>query len=197
MGAEPGRVNMKVRLNLATSPLENRRRFALGAAVVGSIAVVALVLLSWHAYKVWHADRDHRAKMARLERGMNSLREQRRALELFFNLPENVKLRDRSAFLNGLIEQRSFPWTKIFMDLERSLPEGVRVVSISPKMSNGRVEVKLIVGATSDESKLKFLRALEDSREFSRIQVLAETLPSRPGESDKVMLELVAWYAST
>ena len=188
---------MKVRLNLATSPLENRRRFALGAALVGTLAIVMLVLLTWHAYASWRAARDHRTKMARLEQEMDTLREQRRALEGFFNQPDNAKLRDRAAFLNALIEQRSFPWTKIFMDLERSLPEGVRVVSISPKMTAGRVEVKLIVGATSDESKLKFLRALEASKQFSRIQVLAETLPSRPGESDRVMLELVAWYATT
>lgn len=188
---------MKVRLNLATSPLENRRRFVLGAALVGTVACVALFLLSWHAYKSWQRDRDYRGKVARLEQAMNSLREQRRALEQFFNQPENAKLRDRAAFLNALIEQRSFPWTKIFMDLERRLPEGVRVVSIAPKMTNGRVEVKLLVGAASDESKLKFLRALETSKEFSRIQVLAETLPTGPGEADKVMLELVAWYATT
>lgn len=188
---------MKVRLNLATSPLENRRRFALGAALVGTVAAVVLVWLSWHAYQSWQYDRDHRSKMGQLEHQMNSRREQRRALEQFFNQPENVRLRDRAAFLNALIEQRSFPWTRIFMDLERNLPEGVRVVSIAPKMSNGRVEVKLVVGASSDESKLKFLRALEASKQFSRIQVLAETLPSRPGETDKVMLELVAWYVTT
>ncbi len=83
------------------------------------------------------------------------------------------------------------------MDLERSLPEGVRVVSIAPKMTEGRVEVKLVVGALSDESKLKFLRALEASKEFSRIQVLAETRPTRAGEADRVYLELTAWYATT
>jgi len=188
---------MKVRLNLATSPLENRRRFALSAVLVGTVASVALLWLSWHAYRSWQRDRDHRIKIARLERQMDSLRKQRRDLEQFFNQPENAKLRDRSAFLNALIEQRSFPWTKIFMDLERNLPEGVRVVSIAPKMANGQVEVKLLVGASSDQTKLKFLRALENSKEFSRIQVLAETLPTGPGDTDKVMLELVAWYATS
>ncbi len=188
---------MKVRLNLATSPLENRRRFLFTAGLVGTVAIVALVLLTWHAYASWRADRKHRTTMARLEREMDTLREQRRALEQFFNQPDIAKLRDRAGFLNTLIEQRSFPWTKIFMDLERSLPEGVRVVSIAPKMDAGQVEVKLIVGAASDDSKLKFLRALEASKQFSRIQVLAETTPNRPGEVDKVMLQLVAWYSTT
>jgi Tfp pilus assembly protein PilN len=188
---------MKVRLNLATSPLVSNRRYAVSAVLVGTIAFVALVGLSWRAYNSWHADREHRAKVARLERETAEYREERRRLEAFFNQPENRQLRDRAAFLNGLIEQRSFPWTKIFMDLERSLPEGVRVVSIAPRMNEGHVEVRLVVGATSDEGKLKFLRALESSKEFSRIQLLSETRPTRSQEMDRVLLELVAWYATT
>ena len=187
---------MKIRLNLATSPLESNRRFAVGAALVGTVAIGALLLLSWRVYTASRADRDHRVKMAALQRDIAQLHEQRRKLEEFFNQEENRELRDRAAFLNGLIEQRSFPWTKIFMDLERSLPEGVRVISIAPKMNAGRVEVRLAVGAASDEGKLKFLRALEGSRQFSRIQVLAETRPDRPAESDRVILELLAWYAT-
>jgi Tfp pilus assembly protein PilN len=189
---------MKIRLNLATSPLENHRRFALGAALVGTVALVVLVLLSWHVYSARRAERALRAEIARLEKQTEQLRRQRRELEDYFNRAEIRKMRDRSGYLNGLIEQRSFPWTKIFAELEHILPDGVRVVSISPKMSEGRIEVKLVVGATGDESKLKFLRALEASKEFSGIQLLAETRPSRAGEADKVYLELVAaWYATT
>lgn len=188
---------MKVRLNLATSPLESHRRFAVGAALVGTVAGVALVLLFWNTYRVWQADRDHRVKMAQLEEQMGKLRQQRRELEDFFSRPETFKLRDRSAFLNGLIEQRSFPWTRIFMDLEDELPEGVRVVTIAPKMNAGRVEVRLVIGATTDEGKLKFLRTLEKSKAFSRIQVLAETRPVRQDQPDKVQLELVAWFATS
>ncbi len=188
---------MKVRLNLATSPLESHRRFALGAALAGTVAVAALVLLSWHVYSVRRAERALRLDLARLEKHMDQLRRQRRELEDYFNLADIRKMRDRAAFLNGLIEQRGFPWTKIFADLEHSLPDGVRVVSISPKMNEGRVEVKLVVGATSDEGKLKFLRALEASKEFSRVQLLAETRPNRPEETDRVYLELVAWYSTT
>ena len=40
---------MKVRLNLATAPLENQRRFVLGAGLTGGLALVLLGMLS-----VWH-----------------------------------------------------------------------------------------------------------------------------------------------
>ena len=191
---------MRVRLNLATSPLENNRRFLLGWSVLGAVAFIALMVFGVRAYRDWSADRALRRDIARLEREMNQLRDGRdgrRELEEFFKRPDNLRLRDRAAFLNTLIEQRSFPWTKIFMDLEEILPEGVRVISISPKMVAGRVEVKLTVGASNDDAKLKFLRALEASKAFSRIQLLAETRPVRQGEADQVQLELLTWYVTT
>ena len=61
-----------------------------------------------------------------------ALQHQRQRLSTFFENADNVKRRQRAAYLNSLIQQRAFPWIKIFMDLERILPEGVRVVSIEP-----------------------------------------------------------------
>ncbi len=61
-------------------------------------------------------------------------------------------------------------------------------------LQDGRVEVKLSISASSDESKLKFLKALEESPSFSRVQVITETRPNRPEQADRVVLQLVAWY---
>jgi Tfp pilus assembly protein PilN len=122
---------------------------------------------------------------------------QRAELEKNFGKPDTLQVREGAAFFNGLIAQRSFPWTKIFMDLEHILPEGVHVISISPRMIAGRVEVKIVVGAATDETKLKFLRSLEDSKEFSRVQLLSEVHPAaNPGDTDRVRLELLAWYVT-
>lgn len=187
---------MKVRLNLATAPLENNRRFILGAVLLGVAGLAALGWLGRAAYLGWRENRDLRADKARLETEITQLRNQRRDLAQFFNQPDTRKVLDRAEFLNALIQQRSFPWTQIFMDLERLLPAGVRVISISPVMDEGRVEVRLTVGAGSDETKIKFLQTLEKAGEFSRLQVVSETRPNRPGEADAVVVELVAWYAA-
>ena len=184
---------MKVRLNLATAPLENNRRFVLGAVIGGGLAVVLLVVLSVETYRNWRSSGETREEVGRLQADLAKFRDERRALEDFFNTPEARNIRGRADFLNGLIQQRSFPWTKIFENLEEKLPAGVRVASISPKMENGRVEVRLTVGANSDESKVKFLQALEESEEFSRVQVVSESRP-QSGEVDKLLLEVIAWY---
>lgn len=188
---------MQVRLNLATKPAELNRRFVAGALVLGLVSLVALGLLSYNSYRLWRADRDLRNEITRYESDLRRLSAERRSLEEFFSHPSSRVHRERSAFLNTLITQRSFPWTKIFMDLEKTLPYGVRVINIQPTMQQGRIEVKLTVGANSDGNKLEFLKALDASRQFSGIQVVKETRPTRQGESDVVVLELVTYYATT
>src|ERR1700674_2190845 len=183
---------MKVRLNLSTSPLESNRRFTVGATVIGTIAVVALLVLSYRTFSVWRSDKVLRARQDALELQIAKLQQQRQGLSDFFENPQTVRRRQRAAYLNSLIQQRAFPWIKIFMDLERILPEGVRVVSIEPKLAGDTVQLTVLVGAMSDESKLKFLKALEKSPEFSHIDLLSETRPVRAEQTDRAMLRLRA-----
>lgn len=186
---------MKVRLNLATSPLVSNRRFTLGALVLGGVAFLGLLGLSRHTYSVWKSDKESRARQTALESQVAELQLERQNLSSFFQNEDTVKRRQRAAYLNSLIQQRAFPWIKIFMDLEKILPEGARVVSIEPKLVGDNVQLRFLVGATTDESKLKFLKALESSAEFSHIELLSESRPSRPEQTDRVVLELQAQYS--
>lgn len=185
---------MKAQLNLATIPLETHRRFFAGASLVAAIAGLALLALSWHVYNVRKSNERFRAQIAQLQQEMARLESERQDMETFFVRPENAKLHDRAVYLNSLIDARSFNWTQMFMDLEKLLPPGVRVVSIAPKMEKGGVSVKLTIGASSDESKLKFLRALETSKVFSGIEVLSESPPGRTEATNEMAVEITAWY---
>jgi Tfp pilus assembly protein PilN len=185
---------MKARLNLATSPVQNNRRFVVFSTAIGGIGLIAMLLLSWNVYSMRRANTAIRLEQARMETDMQALRRRRSDLETFFNRPETIQRRDLSAFLNGLIAQRAFPWTQIFMDLERSLPDGVRVVSIEPRLADDHLELRLTIGAKTDEGKLKFLKALEDSHAFSNIEVLGENRTGRSGD-DQVLMALNARYS--
>ena len=188
---------MKPRLNLANAPLENHRRFIVGSGLLGGLALVALFLLSFTAYRSWRANRELRAQISAYQAQLRDSQRQQQALHAFFDQPQQRQMTDRAAFLNSLIAQRSFPWTKIFMDLEQSLPVGVRVVSIAPKMQNGRIEVRLVIGAVGDDEKVKFLKTMEGSKVFSNVQVRQETHVTQASSPDRILLELVAWYATT
>lgn len=187
---------MKVRLNLATKQLQTHRSFLAGSGAVGVIAGIFFLGLGWHAYSIRKADEALRVKVAALREEMIGLDQQRDELERFFARPENAKLHERSAFLNTLIDEQSLNWTQMFMDLEKILPAGVRLVSVEPAHEKGRVTIKLTVGASSDEAKLKFLHALEESPAFTHVELINErTNPSATPGADRMEIQLTAEYS--
>lgn len=188
---------MRIRLNLATKPVETHRKFIVGSTLVGLVAAIVFLSLGWHVYLARKADAEMRAKSAKILEQVAELEQQRAALERFFALDENARLHDRAAFINSLIDARSFNWTLMFMDLEKVLPPGVRVISIEPKQEKGHIEVKFMIGATSDDAKLKFLKALEDSNTFTHIELTTTTHPTSGPGGDQIVVELTAEYLRT
>ncbi|MGB7173972.1 MAG: PilN domain-containing protein [Candidatus Acidiferrales bacterium] len=189
---------MKTHFNLATSPLENNRRFIAGSVALGAVALAALGLLSVHAVRARRVNRETRADIARLEDQIRAGQAQQERLRAAFRNPHAVEVMERSQFLNRLIEERAFPWTKMFADLERILPPGVRVMSISPQMEkDGSVNVVQIIGAANDEQEDKFVQSLTASPVFSNVKVTEETHPQRvsAGAATNVLFQLEARYA--
>jgi type IV pilus assembly protein PilN len=177
---------MRARLNLSTKPLETHRRFLGASGIIGAVAVLFFIGLGWHVYSARKAEETARVKEAGIRDELVTLERQRRELEQFFAQPENAKLHERSAFLNTLIDEQSLNWTQMFMDLEKILPPGVRVVSIEPSHEKGPVQVKLIVGATNDEAGLKFVHALEQSAAFTHVALVSMRSPNNTqGTGDK------------
>lgn len=188
---------MKTKFNLATAPLENNRRFIAGSSVLGIVALAAMVLLALHTVQARRANREVRADIGRSQGQIRTCLRQQESLRNAFKTPQAVEALKRSEFLNGLIEQRTFPWTKMFADLEQILPPGVRVTSISPQMDkDGQVKVELVVSAVNDEQELKFLNSMDASPVFSQVHVTAESHAQKPGGNmDKVQVNLEAHYS--
>ncbi|MFY9688496.1 MAG: hypothetical protein WA369_12135 [Candidatus Acidiferrales bacterium] len=187
---------MKLHLNLTTAPQPNKRPFLAGAAAAGSVGVIALLLLSHAAYRSWQSSRELRSQISSLQDTIRHDQQRQQQLQAYFQSAEAKQILDRSAFLNSLIDERSFPWTKIFMDLEQTLPPGVRVVSIAPRLVDGRAEVTLEIGALTNESKIQFLEAIEKSNTFSGMVVKGERHSDQPA-ADPIRLELTVWYSTT
>ena len=169
---------MRVRLNLATKPLETHRKFLAGAGALAIVGGFVFLGLGWHVYSVRKVDAEVRDRTQKTAAEISRLEVQRNDLERFFVEPENARLHDRAEFLNTLIDARSFNWTQMFMDLERVLPGGVRVDSIEPRQEKGLVLVKLTVDTSSEQAKLTFLKALEDSKVFTRVELVKDQAPT-------------------
>lgn len=194
---------MKLSINLATQPLENKRSFLAFATVLGVAEIVALVLLSHAAFVSWRSTRELRAQIAAYRAQIQEGMEKQQELRSFFQTPKAADILNRAAFLNSLIDERGFPWTKVFMDIEETLPPGVRVVSIEPRLVDNRAKVTLVVGADSDQDMVKFLQTLEKSKVFSGMEVKEERYAQRDSAAirgaaaDKIQVSLTVWYETT
>jgi type IV pilus assembly protein PilN len=186
---------MKVRLNLATSPLQTHRKFLAVSGLIGAIAGIVVLALGWHVYALRKSNAALRARTDQVRQEMVGLLRQRDELESFFQEEQNARLNERSTFLNSLIDQQSLNWTQMFMDLEKILPPGVRLLSIEPVHTKGEVTVTLHAGAINDEAKLQFLRALENSPAFKDVTEHGEVyVEPQPGDLDHLQIQLTVVY---
>ncbi len=186
---------MYVNLNLATTPQLTHRRFYAAAAAMGLLGGVLFLVLGAKFYSLRKSDAELRASTLKIQQEMKIAMERRNELDRFFSQPDTAKLQDRANFIGAVIKARSFNWTQMFMDLERTMPAGVHVVRIDPKLEKGTVAVKFVVGAASQEAKMKLLKAFEDSRSFSQVQLLHEHAASQPG-ADPFTIEFTAVYST-
>ena len=183
---------MRVRLNLATKPLLTHRRFLVASAALAAVAGIVFLALGWHVYAAYRAEAANEARLKELRTERTDLEARRQKLDIFFKRPENAKLSDRVEYLNSIIDESGFLWTQMFTDLEHVKPAGVRVLSISPKMVKGTMEIKLKVGAASNDAKLTFIRGLETSKVFSQVMLLSDqTGTQQGGDADVFELSLV------
>jgi type IV pilus assembly protein PilN len=186
---------MLVRFNLATKPLETHRIVLVLCGAVGAVAVLAFLLLGWRVYKVRKADTIYCIETVNTSRAIEQLSARRRELDDYFSRPENARLHDRAAFVNTIIDERSFNWTRMFMDLEKILPGGVWVMSIEPKRVSGQTALKLTMGAENEAAKDEFLHALLHSDAFSHLQLVSVHAPAQDNTGDTVVLELTVIYS--
>lgn len=190
---------MKLQLNLATSPQANNRPFLAASALGGAAALIALVLLAHAAYASWQDHRQLRSEISALRSRIRASELQQQQLAFYFHSPKAQRVLDRSEFLNSLIDERSFPWTRIFADLEKTLPPGVRVVSISPRLHKDRAEITMEVGAQSGASEVQFLKAMETSPVFSGLVVkdVKPPVANTPGAQSDILVDITVWYSAT
>jgi Tfp pilus assembly protein PilN len=185
---------MKVRLNLSTTPQENRRPFLASAALLGTVGVIAFVVLFRATYTSWESNRELHTRVAQLESRIARASARQSELAAYFRSADAQRILDRANFLNSLIDERSFPWTKVFATLEETMPPGVRVVAISPTLVNGRAQVDLTIGAADSQQEVRFLQAMEKSKAFSNVEITSERRDERQSTQDRILVELKVTY---
>ena len=158
-----------LRINLSTRPFYNERavHLVLGAVVLaaGAFLVAGVVLLASlsreQAALAAAAGIDESSARAAAAEAAEVLR---RAAA---SEPDRVAA--AAADANVLIDRRLFSWTALFNHLEQTLPDGVMLVSVQPRINAAGATVALdIVGRNVSEIGT-FIDALEETGAFSGV----------------------------
>jgi type IV pilus assembly protein PilN len=166
---------MRLDINLATRPYEDARKFwsrwGLGVGLLGLLTLILLgmVIRGWV-----NAGRD-RHTIARLQEQIAERDSERYRAQAFLELAANRSTRDQSQFLNGLIRQKAFSWTRVFEELERVMPNDLHVVSLRPQLNEqNQVELEMKVVCQNRAAAVELVHRMEGSKHFQGSQLKQE-----------------------
>ena len=103
------------------------------------------IFLSYTTFSSWSRYRLISRDVNREKATLQKLDQQQAEDLAILNQSQNSDVRQRSAFLNELIDEKPFSWTHIFSDLEKLMPPQLHVVAIQPKVENGGMLLEMAV----------------------------------------------------
>ena len=157
------------------------------------MAVVLTAWLSVEAYTIWRRGTEAQERLFELQQRRAQLTTEQTQLEAELRVPATMAVLERAGFFNGLISQKRLSWARLFVDLEEALPARTRVVSLSPRLrDDGRLEVRMRVGADSEGAIVELLEALGQSGKFPEVRLDSQSAEGSRG--DAVVAQVVAIY---
>ena len=155
-------------LNLASRPYRDERPF-IAVVVVGSLLIAFLTLTNfdtWYEYR--NETQDTRAKIATLEKQAADERARTNTLNQRIRAVDVKLLAKQTQFANTQLAQRAFSWSELLDQLERILPDYVRIVSITPSFEdNGLVKLSLQCVARDSTGLVSTLTRFNANPRFS------------------------------
>lgn len=186
---------MRLNVNLATRPYEDVGRFLLRWGSLTLALALVTVGLVYYSIHNWRESSDVNRQIARMHDEMNRLDQAREAAIATLNQPENKAVADQSKFLNNVIQRKALSWTRIFMDLERIMPNQLHVVSITPELNQqNQLLIHLQVAGESRDRAIDLVRRMEESPTFRQAQLHSETMGKGQGGEGGVQFEITSLY---
>jgi type IV pilus assembly protein PilN len=161
---------MKIPINLASQPFR-RDRPMVAASIVVSLALTGLLgmLLLFIS-----RDKDQlvgiNREIGQLNRQIHDASKEQARLEGIMRQPQNASVLEWSQFINTLIYQKAISWSRLFSDLEKTLPYDVKVVTIHPQVDSlNHVTLDMTLGSDKAPSLYQAIKAIEQSPAFGTV----------------------------
>lgn len=156
-----------LRTNLATRPFYNERLVfvVLALAVLAVAGMTVFNVASWAGLSRRQAELV--AQVGGAETRARELQQDALRLRRSLDPKELEQISEEAREANALIDRRTFSWTTLFSRFEATLPEELRILSVSPKLDeDGRMAVTVVVVGRRAEDVDAFVENLQQTRAF-------------------------------
>lgn len=174
---------MSSKLNLASSPFRNRALPWTVTAVITAASIIALLLIAKSTFQTNAKALATEREVADLQRETTALTKRAKAIETALTGDQKKELK----YAHALVDRKQFSWSRLFADLEASLPGGVRVTRILVKevrMQGDRAvaDLDLIVASKNPSTVTDMIQDMESQGVFSP-KLIAQNPQRGKGES--------------
>jgi Tfp pilus assembly protein PilN len=161
--------------NLASRPFRNERL----PAVLLTLALVGLLGLSIkHALVLRGLLPSRTAAVEGEVRALDQeLRELQSEAQTLPRPTPEARLVSEWQALRGLVDRRTFSWTRLLSRLEDVLPVGVKIASVAPTVKDGRITVEIAAVGRTITDGFGFMKVLEATPDFE------DVVPSSVGDA--------------
>jgi Tfp pilus assembly protein PilN len=162
-----GKAIMTAKLNLASNPFRNR---AFPWSVTALIVVVSIVALLIIAQKTFRANAQTQAierEVADLRKETDTLNRHAKAVETALTPEQKRELK----YAHTLVDRKRFSWSRLFADLESSLPGSIRITRILVKevrMQGDRpvADLDLVVASKTPAAVTEMIQEMQSQGVF-------------------------------
>jgi Tfp pilus assembly protein PilN len=159
-----------LRTNLSTRPFYNERRVHLALGVIAALVVAFAVFNVVEFITLSGREAQLGGDVAAAEARVRQLGDETQRLRRSVNKAELEEVTLEAHGANALIDRRVFSWTRLFTQLETTLPDDVRILSVAPRLdTGGQLTIGLAVVGRRPEDIDAFVEKLEGSGAFAGV----------------------------
>ena len=158
---------MSTRLNLASKPFRNRVLPWTVTALVAISSIAALLFIAQSTFKTYSSISSTQKDVTDLRKQLDSLVQKEKAVEIALSPDQKRELK----YAHGLVDRKGFSWSRLFTDLEASLPGEIRVTKIAVKgvgVQDGRpvADLDLVVSCKAASEVTQMIEDMESHGVF-------------------------------
>ena len=158
-----------LRTNLSTRPFYNIRAVQ---AVLGACVAIVILFTMFNVISLVRLAASQRSLGARSVQAQNDatkLRADAARVRAQVDAKELEVVSGAAREAKSIIEMRSFSWTELLAQFEKTLPESVRITAVQPRVEDGRFVIGMRVEARQIGDLEKFLEDLEMTGAFRNV----------------------------